>query len=58
VTGAAALYLSVHPDASPADVLDYLQDDGSRAQNTPEGLVTNDDPDGIPERVLYIPTTP
>ena len=59
VTGAAALYLETHPTATPAEVRRYLTGEGSRPQQSPEGLVADDDPDAIAEPVLYIPfTTP
>lgn len=57
VTGAAALYIASHPMATPADVRAYLLSPAaSRSQRSPEGLVVDDDPDAIPEPVLYIPT--
>jgi len=57
VTGAAALYISVNQAATQVDVLGYLLGPtGSRPQQSPEGLVAGDDPDAIPEPVLYIPT--
>ena len=39
------------------DVLGFLLGPtGSRAQQSAEGLVLDEDPDTIPEPVLYIPT--
>lgn len=56
VTGAAALFIATHQTATPADVRSYLLGStGSRPQQSPEGLVVDDDPDAIPEPVLYIP---
>jgi subtilisin family serine protease len=48
VAGAVALYLSVHPDASPADVKNALQAAASNAWNNV------DDPDGIKEPLLDV----
>jgi hypothetical protein len=55
VTGAVALYLETNPTATPAQVQAYLLGAASRPQQSPEGLVIDDDPDAIPEPVLYIP---
>jgi subtilisin len=55
VTG-AALYIAVNQAATPVDVRAYLLGPtGSRPQQFAEGLVVDDDPDAIPEPVLYIP---
>jgi subtilisin family serine protease len=57
VTGAAALFLASHPDATPAQVRAYLVGPtGSVSQGSPLGLVAGGDPSGSAEPVLYIPT--
>jgi subtilisin family serine protease len=57
VTGAAALYLANHPDATVAQVRSYLLGaTGSVSQASPLGLVAGGDPTGAAEPVLYIPT--
>ena len=58
VSGAAALYIAVNQNATPADVQAYLTTAGSRPQRSPEGLVNDEDQDNDPEPVLYIPVGP
>ncbi len=58
VTGAAALYIAVNQAATPAEIRAYLLGpNGSRPQQSPEGLIVDDDPDAIPEPVLHIPNS-
>jgi subtilisin len=58
VSGAAALYVAFDQAATPDEIRDYLLGNGSVPQLSLQGLVVDDDPDAIPERVLYIPATP
>lgn len=53
VTGAIARFLNANPDATEAEVENWLQsDEASRPQLSDEGFIG--DPDAFPERVLYI----
>ena len=56
VAGAAALYKTIHPTASPSDVLSVLTSSGSTPATTCDGNgkgYFSGDPDGIAEPLLY-----
>jgi subtilisin len=57
VTGAAALYISTNQNATPADVRAFLLGASCPQSDQTCGLVTDDDPDNIPEPVLYLGRT-
>jgi subtilisin family serine protease len=52
VAGAAALYKADHPDASPAEVREWLLSEGSVPQDSALGITG--DPDAFHEPVLYV----
>lgn len=56
VTGVVALYKSLHPDASPSDVVSALLEDGTTSQDQCDGKgkgYFEGDTDGISEPLLY-----
>ena len=56
VAGVAALYKSLHPDASPSDVYNALLAEGTTSQHQCNGEgkgYFENDPDGISEPLLY-----
>ncbi len=58
VAGAVALYVAFNPAATPADVRVWLTGAASRPQMDPTyGLVRDDDPDNVPEPILYLGST-